>query len=57
MIQFPSGALIEFWAWTHKTTTLIITITSNYSSGITCSIPFVKAFHQNVQSVHKGFTV
>ena len=26
MVHFPSGALVEFWAWTHKATMLIITM-------------------------------
>ena len=29
MIQLPSGALVEFWDWTHKTTTLIIIINNH----------------------------
>ena len=36
---------------------IIITKTMNYNNNFTCSIPFVKAFHQNVQSVHRGFAV
>ena len=50
--HFPSGTLVMVWAWKLKSTLLIVIIaTINDNIGFTCNV------HENVQSVHKVFTV
>ena len=56
-MTFPKWCTGRILGFTHKTTLLITIITINYNDGFTRSIPFVKAFHKNVQYVHKDFTV
>ena len=57
MTTFPKWRTGRIFDLDTQDNFLIIIKTTNYNDSFTCSIPFVKAFHKNVQSVHKGFTV
>ena len=57
VIIFPINKRVAFLAWTHKTTIPAAIIRTRKHNGFTSSIQFDKAFHQNIQSVHKVLTV